>query len=50
MKKKKKVNQSTMVSQFKLQKKAEADKRVSVPEYTAPVEEDSFVPSFGDKY
>ena len=39
-----------MVDQFKLQKKDKAEKRVAAPEYTAPVEVDSFMPSFGDKY
>lgn len=39
-----------MVGQFKLQKNSETAKRVSTPEYTAPMEADSFVPSFGDKY
>ena len=39
-----------MVSQFKLQKKNEKAKRVSTPEYTAPVEVTSFVGAYGDKY
>ena len=39
-----------MISQFKLQKKDNLEKSVVAPKYTAPVEVNSFMPSFGDKY